>query len=411
MKRVIFLLGCISAFNAYAQDVIVCRDGEEIESKVLKISQTEVEYKKWTNQDGPSYTLDKSKVFMIKYQNGEKDVFKEEPVQQTTTTASQTGAQGESAPNEPVMAVAAADNEELIAEYNNAKFDYILRYPDKKKEKKAELFMGALGVSAFSILSTDDIEISFKQIISDWEIFDIRGYSAGVTIRSSVFCHAQRRKYAIIIRNKTSRTIYVDKASCFAVSSSGTTKTYFDSQEYVVTEGKNSSSGASVNLGSVANALGVGGVVGTLANGVSVGGDKGTFNAVTTMHKDNSILTIPPHASVALSQDAVKAHPTEKYASILTGSYEYYNIFDESLKVDEIRNYSEEDTPKSFKYMITYSYDKEFTQSFMVTFGTYLKSIFGATGKISVNLGFGSTSSLKVKSYIEPVSSKAIVVM
>ena len=84
-----------------------------------------------------------------------------------------------------------------------------------------------------------------------------------MAIPSSAIYYGQRRKYAIIIRNKTSRTIYVDKAACFAVSSSGTTKIYFDSQEYTVTQGKNSSSGASVSLGSVANALGVGGVVGT----------------------------------------------------------------------------------------------------------------------------------------------------
>lgn len=407
MKRVIFLLGCISAFNAYAQDVIVCRDGEEIESKVLKISQTEVEYKKWTNQDGPSYTLDKSKVFMIKYQNGEKDVFKEEPtVQQTSTTEGQSGAQGESAPNEPVMAVAASDNEELIAEYNNAKFDYILRYPDKKKEKKAELFMGTLGVTASSILSTDDIEISFKQIIIDYDYYNIRGESVGETKYHQYLSLGQRRKYAILIRNKTARAIYVDKAACFAVSSIGTTKTYFDSQEYTVTETKNTSSGASVNLGSVANALGVGGVVGTLANGVSVGGDKGSFNAATTTHKDNRILTVPPHASVALSVDGTKVHPTEKNSSIITGSYEYYDISDESLNADEIKNYSEENTPKSFKYMITYSFEKEFNQSFMVTFGTYLKSIFGATDKRNT-----STGMKKVKSYINPVSSKAIVVM
>lgn len=406
MKRVFFLLGCISAFNAYAQDVIVCRDGEEIESKVLKISQTEVEYKKWTNQDGPLYTLDKSKVFMIKYQNGEKDVFKEEPaVQQTSTTKGQSGAQGESAPNEPVMAVAASDNEELIAEYNNAKFDYILRYPDKKKEKKAELFMGALGVTASSILSTDDIEISFKQIIIDRDYLHIKGESVGKTKNHQTWGLNQRRKYAILIRNKTARAIYVDKAACFAVSSIGTTKTYFDSQEYTVTEAKNTGSGASVNLGSVANALGVGGVVGTLANGVSVGGNKGTFNAATTTHKDNRILTVPPHASVALSEDGTKDHPTERFRSILTGSYEYYDISDESLNVDEIKNYSEENTPKSFKYMITYSFEKEFNQSFMVTFGTYLKSIFGATDKRDI---YGEK---EVKSYIDPVSSKAIVVM
>ena len=85
-------------------------------------------------------------------------------------------------------------------------------------------------------------------------------------------------------------------------------------------------------------------------------------------------------------------------------SIRFIDIF--STKRTFFKNYSEENTPKSFKYMITYSFEKEFNQSFMVTFGTYLKSIFGATDKRNT-----STGMKEVKSYINPVSSKAIVVM
>lgn len=163
MKKIATMIVCAlggAVGSVYAQDVIICRNGDEITSKVLKVSRTEIEYKRWSNQDGPSYTLDKSEVFMIKYQNGEKDVFKEEPVAQTETAATAEPTD-DRFPSEPVLATAAADNAELIAQYNNATYEYVLRYPGKKKNKPADTILGTLGVAASSVLSTDDIEISF----------------------------------------------------------------------------------------------------------------------------------------------------------------------------------------------------------------------------------------------------------
>jgi len=74
-KTLVSLLLVTSALLTYAQDVITTRTGEEIQSKVLKISDSEVEYKKWNNQDGPTFVMGVDKVFMVKYQNGEKQVF------------------------------------------------------------------------------------------------------------------------------------------------------------------------------------------------------------------------------------------------------------------------------------------------------------------------------------------------
>lgn len=62
-------------FGAYSQDVITLTNGSEIEAKVTKVSEKEIEYKKWNNIDGPVYTLDVNKITSIKYTNGEKDVF------------------------------------------------------------------------------------------------------------------------------------------------------------------------------------------------------------------------------------------------------------------------------------------------------------------------------------------------
>lgn len=61
--------------NLFSQDVIFLSNGNEIEVKIIKIGDTEIEYKKWSNQDGPTYIEKTSNIFMIKYQNGEKDIF------------------------------------------------------------------------------------------------------------------------------------------------------------------------------------------------------------------------------------------------------------------------------------------------------------------------------------------------
>ncbi|MEM8568522.1 MAG: hypothetical protein AAGF85_18830 [Bacteroidota bacterium] len=58
-----------------AQDIVILKNGEELETKVFEILQTDIKYKKFNNLSGPIYTLRKSEVFMIKFENGAKEVF------------------------------------------------------------------------------------------------------------------------------------------------------------------------------------------------------------------------------------------------------------------------------------------------------------------------------------------------
>lgn len=58
-----------------AQDVITLKNGDEIQAKVTKVGDNEIEYKKWSNQNGPTYSKPISEIFMIKYENGEKEVY------------------------------------------------------------------------------------------------------------------------------------------------------------------------------------------------------------------------------------------------------------------------------------------------------------------------------------------------
>ncbi len=75
-KQIQILIFLIGMFNiSYAQDIITLKNGDEIKAKVNEIDLNVVKYKKFDNQNGPIYSIDKEKIFMIKYENGSKDVF------------------------------------------------------------------------------------------------------------------------------------------------------------------------------------------------------------------------------------------------------------------------------------------------------------------------------------------------
>lgn len=65
----------LSTNNLFEEcDDIIIKNGDEIKAKVIEINSDEIKYKKCDNLNGPTYTLKKSEVFMIKYPNGSKDV-------------------------------------------------------------------------------------------------------------------------------------------------------------------------------------------------------------------------------------------------------------------------------------------------------------------------------------------------
>ncbi len=51
---------------------------DEIQVKVLEVTKKSVTYKKWSYQDGPTFTLSVDKILAIKYQNGEMQDFAKE---------------------------------------------------------------------------------------------------------------------------------------------------------------------------------------------------------------------------------------------------------------------------------------------------------------------------------------------
>ena len=76
MKKLILVIIFLFTATVFSQDVIYKVDGTEIQAKVTEITPEFIKYKKYSNLDGPTYNLTVSEVFMIVYENGEREVFK-----------------------------------------------------------------------------------------------------------------------------------------------------------------------------------------------------------------------------------------------------------------------------------------------------------------------------------------------
>ncbi|HTL83061.1 MAG TPA: hypothetical protein VL651_15215 [Bacteroidia bacterium] len=73
-KPLLFLFFVILSLGAFAQDTLYKTDNTKIACKVTEIGSTEIKYKKWDNQDGPVYSVDKSDVRRIVYANGTSEM-------------------------------------------------------------------------------------------------------------------------------------------------------------------------------------------------------------------------------------------------------------------------------------------------------------------------------------------------
>ncbi len=354
MKNIfIFTFLFLSTVVCCAQDLIVKNNGDEIRVKVLNVDENKVSYKKWTNKTGPTYSLGTDKIFMIKYKNGEKDVFSKNgksnksSVSATSTSNDEVTGYIEKEP--------AADNAELIKKYNpNVELNL------KSTRSKSKYIFPILGMESSSIISNGDVEISFvrKAAKSEYGLLVLRTY--------------------IDIKNKTNRVIYIDKANSFKTFNNIATP-FYDTKQISVSEGRGS--GASVGLGSIAGALGVGGVVGDIAGGVSVGG--GSSSSVSTTYSQQRILAIPPHTSAYLSEHKYDNYKGNKWKQI--SEAEDYVLYYNGERINKgcYKEYNADNSPYKYKYFIMYSTSPDFKTYSSVNANLYVKYIIGESTKLS----------------------------
>jgi len=77
LKILLIFTLCLISINTNAQDIITKKDGTDISAKVLEVTTTVIKYKRFENQNGPVISVKKSDVLMVRYENGNKDIFSE----------------------------------------------------------------------------------------------------------------------------------------------------------------------------------------------------------------------------------------------------------------------------------------------------------------------------------------------
>lgn len=79
MKNAFLLFFTLLVSNlTIAQDIIIKTSGDEVTVKVTEITLQDVVYKKPDSLQGRTFTIPKREVFMIKYENGSKEVITQE---------------------------------------------------------------------------------------------------------------------------------------------------------------------------------------------------------------------------------------------------------------------------------------------------------------------------------------------
>lgn len=336
VKWLYIILGLLCCTSVFAQDIIIKKDFSIIKSKVVEVASSIVKYKKYSNIDGPIYTIEAKDIIAINYENGEKDVFEHKE---------------QSIKNE-LKVIPDTKNDSLIALYNK----HIMYYKNKTSNKKATAYTYKFGMTSSSVLSTDEIEVSI--------LLNKKGswYNA---------------PYVISLKNKTNDFLYIDLARCFKIYPDGNSECYYNTKQTTISSGKGV--GTSVVLGAVANTVGIGGVVGSIANGISVGGNN--MSSASATYSMQRFLLIPPNSTTNLTE--YKGDGEGKNYRVVTNS-EVFNIEDRFvwLKKGDITkygvlNYTETNSPYKQKFAVSYSTNPEFKNLSMINFEIFVQQVFG----------------------------------
>lgn len=110
----------------------------------------------------------------------------------------------------------------------------------------------------------------------------------------------------VTVKNNTDKIMTIDRTRSFFRDGDNNSIPYYDPLVTVNTHSTTvgNTTGASVNLGSVARAVGVGGAVGTALGGVNVGSANSTAstNTETTYYIDQPQIHIAPHGSASMGR-------------------------------------------------------------------------------------------------------------
>lgn len=354
----LLLLFCGQALRA--QDLLVKKSGEVLTVFNIDIADRWVYYTQEASTDSDLKRIAREEVFSVKIAGGEMQTIG--AVQPAVPAAPQPAAPVSEAANEQeatgprqIVRPAAADNAELIAQYNRVHITGVKENIKGNKlaqpsNKPTDNGVAILKISEESVLSNEDVEVQISLVAKQYSLYG----------------------YRIFVRNKTNKVLYLDLANTFRIMSNGTAKIYFDDTQITRTTG--GSTGGAVNLGAVAGGVGIGGAVGTIASGINVGGAREA--SVSQTYKNERILKIPPRGRGELPA-AYRAKGKE-----VVEDYDLFVMVFPAMQYSDIalwsiRTYTEADSPWKNHFSICYSTEADFATYSNLEFSLYLGQLIG----------------------------------
>ena len=237
-----------------------------------------------------------------------------------------------------------------------------------------------MGITDGSILSDKNISVDFIHTYDDQYIKNGKTESWWT---ADPKYHGG--KYKIYITNKTSHPIYIDLSKSFRKWPGGQTEPFYNNISITNTSGQQS--GGTLNLGAVTNSIGIGGPIGKLAQGIGI--EKSSINTTSVTATENNIVIIPPDGKILMP-------PRKRVLTEGGVLIEFENInphgvqervyqkvtVDNSGKIEKNRYvaFPCDEISKGMSYYITYSTTPDFTTYTSLSFGFYVRGVFGSEG-------------------------------
>lgn len=177
----------------------------------------------------------------------------------------------------------------------------------------------------------------------------------------------------IAVLNKTDNIIYLDKGTSF-VYYNGVPVSLFTNASH--TQSKGGMSGGTLNAGSVANALGIGGTIGALLGGVNLGA-AATSQSSTTIYEQRVVM-LAPHAIYTLYSWDYDSSWNPIYNRLGNGK----SI--RPRKAGQEWSFEEMTSPIVLQSVLTFSTKEDFSEPMKASVSNYISAV--AMGKKDKNV-------------------------
>lgn len=188
----------------------------------------------------------------------------------------------------------------------------------------------------------------------------------------------------IKVTNKTDKIIFIDLGTSYLKKNDIASVIYTPT---ITTTMTGQSIGAGVNLGNIADAVGIGGMAGTALGGVTIGGNKGSSASTTTYAQ--RFLSVPPKSAIFLEDIPILTPGSEKALGDLfyfkeVGMGKQKRLWCLSNKFSDvesgkIKEYTEDNTLFTIGCYLNYSFSEDFKSSNGIETTYYVKKLIGSS--------------------------------